>query len=177
MKKLDIENINSPACEQAFKWLNGFKNMKKMNQGRFKFFFLYMVECHNLHIEKKVHTIANPLSHERIENIRSKKYQIAQKEPQTSNVNDYENVQVEVPNNMRPIANEEHPSIDDCFSMVNEKMKCKYCEGTYQKKGQLKNHIESKHGISINLKCSCGKVFSELKAQVRHQKTCKIYNK
>ena len=71
MEKLEMSKINSQACEQSFKWLNRFKNMKQMNQARFKFFFLYMVDIHNLHIENKVDSIANPLSKERIKNIMS----------------------------------------------------------------------------------------------------------
>ena len=62
LKKLNITKLNSPACEQAFKWLNAFKNIKNMNESRFKFFLLYIVDLHNLHIEGNVDLIANPLN-------------------------------------------------------------------------------------------------------------------
>ena len=60
LKKLGINEINSPACEQAFKWINCYKNLKTMNEARFKFFLLYMIDNHNLHIEGKMN-ISNPL--------------------------------------------------------------------------------------------------------------------
>ena len=67
LKKLGIKEINSPACEQAFKWINCFKNLKTMNQPRFKFFLLYMIDLHNLHIEGNISSLANPLNKDRIE--------------------------------------------------------------------------------------------------------------
>ena len=38
LKKLVISKQNTPACEQACKWLNAFKYLKTMNQPRFKMF-------------------------------------------------------------------------------------------------------------------------------------------
>ena len=32
LSKLNIVKQNTPACEQAFRWLNGFKNVKTMNE-------------------------------------------------------------------------------------------------------------------------------------------------
>ena len=168
MEKLGIETINSQACEQAFKWLNRFKNMKKMNQCCFKFFFLYMVDMHNLHIEKKVDSIANPLSKERLENI------------SLNNINK-ERIQTQM-TDMSPTIASDHldtsnieyneEKIENCYSEINGKYKCNFCNAIYQKKGQLKNHLESKHAIKVDLGCLCGKVFSEFKKLERHRKTC-----
>ena len=47
LKKLEIKKQNTPACEQAFKWLNAYKNLKTMNEARFKMFLLYMIDLHN----------------------------------------------------------------------------------------------------------------------------------
>ena len=66
LKKLKIEKLNSPACEQAFKWINAFKNMKTMNEAHFKFFLLYMIDLHNLHIENNLSRVANPLHTDRM---------------------------------------------------------------------------------------------------------------
>ena len=65
LKDLEIEKLNSPACEQAFKWFNEFKNIKSMNEPRFKFYLLYMIDLHNMHIEGQVQVKANPLNIDR----------------------------------------------------------------------------------------------------------------
>ena len=65
LKKLVISKQNTPACQQAFKWLNAFKNLKAMNQPRFKMFLLYMIDLHNLHIDNTVDLAANPLNKHR----------------------------------------------------------------------------------------------------------------
>ena len=72
LNELGITKINSPACEQAFSWIHKFKTMKSMNEGRFKFFLLYLVDLHNLHIENRVHIAANPLNKEREHWLQSK---------------------------------------------------------------------------------------------------------
>ena len=46
--------LNTPACEQAFNWINRFKNVKGMNEARFAHFFLYMIDLHNFKIAKSV---------------------------------------------------------------------------------------------------------------------------
>ena len=65
LKKLEIEVTNTPACEQAFKWINAFKNLKTMNEAHFKFFLLYVTDLHNLHIQNKLTSVANPLNDDR----------------------------------------------------------------------------------------------------------------
>ena len=60
-----LEKLDSPACEQAFKWLNEFKNIKSMNELRLKFYLLYMIDLHNMHIEGQVQVKANPLNIDR----------------------------------------------------------------------------------------------------------------
>ena len=60
-----MTTINSAACEQAFNWINAFKNIKSMNEAHFKFFLLYIIDLHNLHMEGKVGLNANPMNSER----------------------------------------------------------------------------------------------------------------
>ena len=52
--KLQFSKLNTPAAEQAFNWINRYKSVKGMNEARFIFFFLYLLELHNLKIEDKV---------------------------------------------------------------------------------------------------------------------------
>ena len=37
--KMGFNKLNTPACEQAFNWLNRFRNVKGMNEARFSHFF------------------------------------------------------------------------------------------------------------------------------------------
>ena len=39
------------ACEQAFSWLNHFKNLKTMNEGRFKMFLMFLIDLHKHHLK------------------------------------------------------------------------------------------------------------------------------
>ena len=56
---MGFNKLNTPACEQAFIWLNKFKNVKGMNEARFAHFFLYMIDLHNFKIEDRMHVV-NP---------------------------------------------------------------------------------------------------------------------
>ena len=50
--------------------------MKTMNESRFKFFLLYMIDLHNLHIENRVDLISNPLNEKRDNKIKSLKLRV-----------------------------------------------------------------------------------------------------
>ena len=63
--------------------------------------------------------------------------------------------------------------IENCYSEIDGKYKCNFCTVTYLKKGQIKNHLESKHNLKIDLGCLCGKVFSDYTKLERHRKCCK----
>ena len=56
----ELKKVNTVICEQTFKWLNNYKSVKSMNEPHFFFTTLYMVDLHNLHIEKKLRSMANP---------------------------------------------------------------------------------------------------------------------
>ena len=174
LKKLDIKEINSPACEQAFKWINAFKNLKTMNEARFKFFLLYMIDLHNLHIEDKVSEIANPLNANRgtvsqddITLVKEMmKMNIATK---SINLDEETNVGKE-----KVEAVSKTTKIEDCFFEDDSgNLCCNFCPGKYKREGHLKNHVESKHNIKVDLICKCGQVFIETTRYCRHRKSCK----
>ena len=50
----ELEGVNTPVCEQTFSWLNKYNNCRNMNEARFYFFFLYLIDLRNLSKEKKV---------------------------------------------------------------------------------------------------------------------------
>ena len=63
--------LNTPACEQAFNWINRFKNVKGMNEARFAHFFLYMIDLHNFKIEGRL-DVVNPFLSIREKHIQEK---------------------------------------------------------------------------------------------------------
>jgi hypothetical protein len=166
LKKLGISEVNSPACEQAFKWINKFKNIKSMNESHFKFFLLYVIDLHNLHIEGKVATVANPLNPNRSMEIL---------------VSQVDNLTIDKKNESKkddvdPIDNKNSDSLklEECFDVDDEgALKCKYCDGKYKREGHMKNHVETKHNVKIDLVCTCGQLFDDTTRYVRHKKSCK----
>ena len=168
MKELGISKINSPACEQAFTWINRFKNLKTMNEGRFKFFLLYMLDLHNLHIEKKVQKVSNPL------NIERKKYiTVSKAEPNLTEKLLVENDDTSVEKLVEEMSKVEiSVKLETCYTEQAEKFLCKFCTGIYKMKGHLKTHLEVKHNKIIDLSCDCGKVFCDMTKLGRHVKNC-----
>ena len=47
-----------------------------------------------------------------------------------------------------------------------------FCPGKYKREGNIKNHVESKHGIIVDLVCQCGQNFIETTRYCRHKKDC-----
>ena len=43
-----LKNVNTVICEQTFKWCNAYVNVKAMNEYRFRCFFTYLIDLHNL---------------------------------------------------------------------------------------------------------------------------------
>ena len=50
-----LKNINSSVCEQTFSWMNRFMQTKSMNRARYLFFFIYLLDRHNLRKEGRLH--------------------------------------------------------------------------------------------------------------------------
>jgi hypothetical protein len=201
LKKMNISKLNTPACEQAFKWLNAFKNLKTMNEARFKLFLLYMIDLHNLHIEKRVHILANPLNDKREEACKmllksflpeptsdtndvvdiltadvDKLLKIS--EPASEKVPESEGTFEKLLKISEPVSETEHESHETFEDYIIEdssgSLKCKLCPGQYKKSGHLRNHLETKHNKVFRIVCSsCGKQFPDSSRLCRHNKSCK----
>ena len=178
LKNLGIKEINSPACEQAFKWINCFKNLKTMNEPRFKFFLLYMIDLHNQHIEGNISTVANPLS-ENWSGSRQEPSNLSKPTSSDDLISELEKmtldsklVSSEIKSNI--VENERQKiKIDDCFSEdPSGTLKCMFCPGKYKREGNIKNHVESKHNMLVDLVCKCGQFFVESTRYSRHKKDC-----
>ena len=50
-----LKSVNTVICEQTFKSLNKYTNVKAMNEFRFQFFFSYVIDLHNLHSIGQLH--------------------------------------------------------------------------------------------------------------------------
>ena len=53
----ELKGVNTPVCEQTFSWMNKYKNCWNMNEARFFWFFLYLIDLRNLDKENKVEII------------------------------------------------------------------------------------------------------------------------
>ena len=183
LKKLEIQKQNTPACEQAFKWLNGYKNLKTMNEPRFKMFLLYMIDLHNLHIDNRVDLVANPLNEKREEAIQNQKTKSFVIDDNLDVNESLERVMTTMSEKLK-ITDEntdkkekEDSKVDerfeDCYSESNGELKCNFCPGTYKREGHLRNHLDTKHKKTFKILCSCGKLFSDSTRLSRHKKSCK----
>lgn len=50
----ELKGVNTPVCEQTFSWMNKYRNCRNMNEARFFWFFLYLIDLRNLDKENKV---------------------------------------------------------------------------------------------------------------------------
>ena len=180
LKKVGITKQNTPACEQAFKWLNKFKNLKTMNEARFKMFLLYMIDLHNLHIENRVDLAANPLNEKREDFIKmSFEKHIVEKDVSKENDEvdeEMEDMLLDMKSklNFEDSAEEKEEKFEDCFqSNSNGELRCNFCPGIYKREGHMRNHLDSKHMKTFKIVCSCGKLFPDSTRLSRHKKTCK----
>ena len=161
-----LDGVNTPICEQLFSSINKFTNAKSMNESHFFLFFLYFFDLHNLNIERKLRSIANPSSEYRydfIESLRENDKDLLE------NVGDVE----EIFGHMTVTEKEEN--VDDVgYSNLTDKdedlpkastFPCKVCGSEYKKIGNLNLHMKNKHQEEYNkteIKCKvCGKVFSQ----------------
>ena len=64
-KLKDLNDVNTPVCEQTFSWLNRYKNCRNMNEGRFFLYFLYLIDMRNNEKEKKLRRLLHPFSKEK----------------------------------------------------------------------------------------------------------------
>ena len=172
-KKMGFTKLNTPACEQAFNWLNRFKNVKGMNEARFAHFFLYMIDLHNFKIEDRM-CVVNPFLSFRAKHIEAtgqamskyRQYFIPQQEldPQVPD-NSLDNLNATMAN--LNIGNEQ-------TFILNDLDHCEICKVPYKNKGPLKNHLTSKHGVpesSVFFWCElCKHKIDDQKKFTRHMK-------
>ena len=176
LEKLGINKQNTSACEQAFSWLNNFKNLKTMNEGRFKMFLMYMIDLHNHRLQNTLQVAANPLNDDR----ESFNMKHVDKIDEYSSASTANNV---VDENLKGLINDMaikinidvcEDKLEDCYTVKQSgELSCNYCPGTYKREGHMRNHLESKHNKTFKLICSCGKLFSDATRFSRHKKSCK----
>ena len=58
----ELDNINTPICEQLFKKINRHTNCKSMNEPRYFMFWMYNLDMHNLDIEGLDSCLPDPRS-------------------------------------------------------------------------------------------------------------------
>ena len=138
-----LDGVNTPICEQLFSAINKYTNTKSMNEAHFFLFFLYIFDLHNLNIEGKLRSVANPFSDHRYEIIAntSKNTKNSQEVPNEVETIDnlMKNLVVNVPDEDR--AKESHEE------NINKQVefKCMKCGSKYKKEGMLKLHVQKKH--------------------------------
>merc|ERR1719318_1819254 len=140
-----------------------------MNEAHFKFFLLYMIDLHNLHIENKVSSVANPLNKNRKLDILASKPELGEKAVETDEQSGVETlsdmvkmIDIGAENQELDKSKNTHTQFEDCFFVDKEGvMHCKFCEGKYKRDGHMKNHVELKHNMIIDLLCKCGQDFDD----------------
>ena len=172
-KKMGFVKLNTPACEQAFNWLNRFKNVKGMNEARFAHFFLYMIDLHNFKIEDRM-CVVNPFLSAREKHI----------EATTQAMSKYRNLFC--PENEISPQIPGHNSLDELNAtmanlnlgktfILNDLDHCEICKVPYKNKGPLKNHLITKHGVlesSVFFWCeTCARKIDDQKQFTRHMKS------
>ena len=172
-----FDGVNTPICEQLFSAINKFTNAKAMNEAHFFIFFLYIFDLHNLNIEGKLRSVANPISEHRYETILEAKTNDDDKEA-NAQVDEVENLMktlsVNVPN--EKVSTEIPEEIDVA---KQQEFNCKDCHAKYKKEGMLKLHVKKKHPevsweemAPLTKTCEvCGTTFSSDKELKKHLPT------
>ena len=167
LKEMGISHVNTQSCEESFVWINKMTHLKTMNEARHKFFLLYVVDLHNLHIARQMKE-ANPNENrnQSLRKISSIKMTSIDELTEKMAESSLKSIPTEVSGE----------TFEDCFDIVTEesnvKFKCKFCGGIYQREGHFRNHLNDKHNLDIKITCSCGKVFATNTKLNRHKKTC-----
>ena len=143
--------MNSQICEQTFKWTNAFTQVKSMNQFRFRLFWSYNIDLHNLKISDQLH-MSHPMHRE------------------TS-------VEVKEENNLLSAFND--LCVQDCNESNNEVVKhdtkCTFCGKTFASKRWLTRHINTVHEdekptpTNVFICSYCNKICKNKSGLSRHQ--------
>ena len=138
-----LNGVNTPVCEQLFSGINKFTNAKAMNECHFFLFFLYTFDLHNLNIEGKLRSVANPKSEYRYEMLKN-----------ASNKTEIEDVE-DVAGLMKSLAVNDNDLVEvntqteaigvQVYDTKVPQYSCKLCEVKYKREGYLKLHMKNKH--------------------------------
>lgn len=169
-----LDGVNTPICEQLFSSINKFTNAKAMNEANFFIFFLYIFDLHNLNIEGKLCSIANPLSDLRYEHIKEIcSDNIEQVDMEKENVEVVQEKEVDDVQKMMENMNVSDEKVDRVFNSQNGIFKCEVCGSEYKRLGYLRLHMRNKHDAeaAVGFKCElCDIKFDEVKYLNRHHK-------
>ena len=155
--------MNTPVCEQLFSAINKYTNAKAMNEAHFFIFFLYIFDLHNLQIEGKLRSTANPMSDHRSELIKNLK---------STEVDEISDRMANIELTMND------KSQKDKTKTGAEELSCHLCACKYKRSRDLKAHLEKKHeGFkeSVNLCKVCGETFAcaiTLQTHMEEHYTC-----
>ena len=130
-----------------------------MNEAHFFLFFLYIFDLHNLQIEGKLRSVANPISEYRYELIKD-----AQKHNDlTEEVVDLIERMVVKDNPVEDVVLDK--AVSEPTPMVSRsdsEFSCKLCKANYKRAGNLTLHMKNKHPDlgHVQQKCKvCGSLF------------------
>ena len=152
----DLSGVNTQVAEQSFKWTNAFKQVKSMNHSRFRLFFTYILDLHNLQNTNKLH-----LSHPLNESITEKPAKDGTEALQTA----FEHLNVDTKKTT--------PTKED----VKASETCPICGKSFKSKSGLTRHLKSIHKdeelpLPTGLKCPwCDKYCKNQSGLRRHQDT------
>ena len=172
----ELQNVNTVICEQTFKWLNAYKSVKSMNEPHFFFFMIYMIDLHNMSIEKRLRMLANPKSAERFNFVAKLKFEVItddtpgyiRQAPFTAK--DADRAANKPIESLTSVA----PSVqitDRLYTESEDGYTCTICSAVYKQFGYLKNHLKKTHSKELIIYCfKCGTKFVDAKALNRHRK-------
>ena len=169
----DLDDINTPVCEQLFKKINRHTNCKSMNEARYFLFWMYNLDMHNLDIEGLDSCMPDPRSEFRWTQIKIMKVDfksLPQKQKMGFLAEQFSKVDLE---------NSTKAKIETV-----SKFSCELCNAGYQAEGYLKKHMSEKHGLGGGklIEClECGSFLSSKQALQKHvqriHRVCKICKK
>ena len=166
----DLDDINTPICEQLFKKINRHTNCKSMNEPRYFMFWMYNLDIHNLDVDGLDSCLPDPRSEFRWSQINILKVNF-ENLPQKQNVETLTDQLAKV-------------DLEDSSASslsVESRYSCEICKAGYKSEGYLNKHMIEKHGLGGNkmMECSeCGSFLSSKQALERHilkvHRVCKI---
>ena len=116
---------------------------------------------HNLHIENRVHIVANNLNREREAKVTLNNVNKAISAEKLLQEKESTSIKPELEE--RSVAEDvisiemNKMTIEEGFTEADGIFQCYYCVGTYKKKGHLKTHLENIHNKVITFSCKCWK--------------------